>query len=447
MYLPQATSGVELARLVAGRTRARGLDRGRALAGRPRDRASRASSRTAPATTTSPTGRPTGASWPTPPTATTRSSCGRSSSRAGKSWPLHDERRREPRSALVARRDAGSRSSRRRSSAASTCSGSTCSDGRPGDAGAPHRGPRLRPAPLLLLALRPVPLADLVARRERAASSSRTAAASRAAAACGACARSRARRCARSATRRPPGRPGPTGRATDGAWSTRPTWAASGTSSGSSPRRAATPSRSRYGEFDATAPRFSPDGSAHRLRLERGRRARAVDDPRAGRRAAEGRDPRAAAPRGHGPAARRRDRERPLRAGADLGHDRRTAAASCPRARGATPTTTSTGPSAGSSTATSTAPAAPRSRCPAGPVTLEVTRGLEYRPVRRTLDVAAGETRAGERRARADRRLAGARLVERRPARAHELRRRLPRDARSRCARWPRPRTCTWSST
>ena len=30
---------------------------------------------------------------------------------------------------------------------------------------------------------------------------------------------------------------------------------------------------------------------------------------------------------------------------------------------------------------------------PAGPVTLEVTRGLEYRPVRRTLAVAAGETR------------------------------------------------------
>ena len=30
---------------------------------------------------------------------------------------------------------------------------------------------------------------------------------------------------------------------------------------------------------------------------------------------------------------------------------------------------------------------------PAGPVTLEVTRGLEYRPVRRSLDVAAGETR------------------------------------------------------
>ena len=59
-----------------------------------------------------------------------------------------------------------------------------------------------------------------------------------------------------------------------------------------------------YGEFDATAPRLSPDGSAHRLRVERGRRARAVDDPRAGRRAAEGRDPRAAAPRGHRPAAR-----------------------------------------------------------------------------------------------------------------------------------------------
>ena len=76
MYLPQVTSGPRPPR---GRPTAATLvvcHAGLAVAHRSRDRPSRTSSRTARATTTSPTGRPTAASSPMPPIATTPSSCG-----------------------------------------------------------------------------------------------------------------------------------------------------------------------------------------------------------------------------------------------------------------------------------------------------------------------------------------------------------------------------------
>ena len=87
MYLPQVTSGPASVSLVARRPRAGLLDAGLALAAGARIAAQRGSSRTAPATTTSPTGRPTAASSPMRPTATTPWSCGCSSSppdRAGR---------------------------------------------------------------------------------------------------------------------------------------------------------------------------------------------------------------------------------------------------------------------------------------------------------------------------------------------------------------------------
>ncbi len=74
MFIPQVTSGPSARRLVARRDRAGLFDAGLALAPARRTAPRRASSPTGRATTTSPTGRPTGGGSSTPPIATTRSS-------------------------------------------------------------------------------------------------------------------------------------------------------------------------------------------------------------------------------------------------------------------------------------------------------------------------------------------------------------------------------------
>ena len=240
-------------------------------------------------------------------------------------------------------------------------------DGIPGDAREAHRGPRLRPAPLLLLALRPVPLADLVARRHASCI-----VVSNRGRISGSGGLWRMRAEPGAPTARGPGR-GDDLEGSSRLGARRPArrlrvlpGAAVAPALARARRRAAT--RSRSPTASSTRRRRASRPTARRIAYvsnEDGAPALwTIRVPGGERR--QGRDPRAAAARGHRPAARRRDRERPLRAGADLGHDARTAAASCPRARGVTPTTTSTARSAGSSTATSTPQAAPRPEVPAG---------------------------------------------------------------------------------
>ena len=168
---------------------------------------------------------------------------------------------------------------------------------------------------------------------------------------------------------------------------------------------------------------------AHRLRVERGRRAVAVDDRPAGRRAPRAGDPRAPPPRGDRPAAGGRDRGRPLRAGAPLGHDGgraqlRSRGRVAPRRRLLRPRRAPHRARLLPLERRRRARGACRHRHARGHARPRVPAGAPHarRPGRRHAQ--------RRHRTRADRRLAGARLVERRPARPHELRGRLPRDAR-----------------
>jgi Tol biopolymer transport system component len=183
-----------------------------------------------------------------------------------------------------------------------------------------------------------------------------------------------------------------------------------------------------YGDFDATAPRWSPDGTriAYVSNEDGAPSLWTIGVPGGERRRVEIRERRRMGAWGRLRIdVTENGRYVPARVSVTTPDGRSFVR----RERGGTPTTTSTAPSARSSTATSTREAAATCSSPPGPVTVEVSRGLEYRPVRQTLDVPEAAARAG-RGARAPRRLARARVVERRPARAHELRRRLPRDAR-----------------
>ena len=84
-------------------------------------------------------------------------------------------------------------------------------------------------------------------------------------------------------------------------------------------------------------------------------------------------------------------------------------------------------------------------RLPAGTYTVEAFRGLEYASVTRTVTIRAGGSAAsGPRSAAAG--SAGPRLVERRPARAHELRRRVSRRS-ARLRVQAEARTSTWWRT
>ena len=168
-------------------------------------------------------------------------------------------------------------------------------------------------------------------------------------------------------------------------WKARPDWARDGRRVGlrvlpgpavapalaRARRRAATPSRSPTASSTRRRRAGRPDGARIAyVSNEDGAPALWTIGVPGGERRQASRSASGGGSRPRGPAARRRDRERPLRAGARLGHDRRTAAASRRRAPGATPTTPSTGPSAASSTATSTREAAARARrCRPGPVT------------------------------------------------------------------------------
>ena len=88
MYLPQVTSGPSSASWSPDGRELVVAMQGSLWRIDPRPPARAPSSRAARATTTSPTGRPTAASSPTPATATTPSSCGCSRWRRGKTWPL-----------------------------------------------------------------------------------------------------------------------------------------------------------------------------------------------------------------------------------------------------------------------------------------------------------------------------------------------------------------------
>ena len=89
----------------------------------------------------------------------------------------------------------------------------------------------------------------------------------------------------------------------------------------------------------------------------------------------------------------------------------------------------------------------PCSRCRAGRYTVEVSRGPETRVERRTVEVRAGADTAVRVALRPLERSRRPRLVQRRPPRPHELRRRLPQAPRG---GWPSRRgrrISTWSRT
>ena len=233
MYLPQVTSGPSAAAWSPDGTRARLRDAGHAVApearlarGGPADRRPglRLGARLV-------AGRAARSS--TRRTATTRSSSGSSISATAAARALVANgavnldaalvARRHPRRLRLDRLSGALARLRPRRSPRARASGEPVRD---------HRGPRQRPAALLLLAA-----STSTSRRPgrptaRSSSSSPTAATSGAPAASGAWRRGPARRCAWSATRRRTGRRTPTGRATAAASSTARTSAASATSSG-----------------------------------------------------------------------------------------------------------------------------------------------------------------------------------------------------------------------
>ena len=150
---------------------------------------------------------------------------------SGKVRRADRERRSQPRAALVARRCAIA-------CVSTACRAvaylrARCRAGHPSatDCASPRNATAACRA--TTTATSTIPLAGLVTRWHRADLRLAIAGTSRAPAGYGDASRSRRhRRYVWSATRRPPGRPGPTGRATASASSTRPTSGASGTSSG-----------------------------------------------------------------------------------------------------------------------------------------------------------------------------------------------------------------------
>ena len=437
-----------LARLVPGRQRARGLDRGRALARRarfrPRPAAHERSRLRLPARLVA--RRATARLRLLP----------RRRGRAARA------RARERPELAAARRTARSTSSRAGRPTAGAWPSSRpryegrfhvflldAPEGQPGAARRLTEDRDSRPAALLLLALRPVPLADVVARRQRAAArlESRPHLGQRRPLAHEGGA-GRAAACW-STTRRRPGGRGRTGRATAGASSTRRTLGRQWHQLWLVPAEGGDPFPLTYGEFDATAPRWSPDAHAHRLRLERGRRAGALHD-RACRAASAGAssDPRAAAAR--------------ARSAGCASTSPRTACCVPARVSVTTPDGRSFVPEGAWRHADDSYDRAER-RIEYG-YFHTTGRRRAHRPGR------AGDGRgharprvpAGAARARGARggacasvRVALERLADW-PSRGWwsgdlhvhmNYGGRLSRDARSRCARWPRPRTCTWSST
>ena len=362
------------------------------------------------------------------------------------------QRRGQHRAALVTGRRAESPTPRPRTRAAGTSSSWTCAEG--GASGEPvriSRGSRQRPAALLLPQERPVPLADLVARRTRADSrlQSRAHLGLRRLLAGGGQARRRSEREIHNE---------------ETTWKARPDWSRDGPPRGlrlvprppvasalAHDRRRRRPppahlrrvrrDRRRAGRRPATASRTSSN--------EGGNTSLWVLDVSSGaRREVAGRA--AAATCGRRDPAHRRSSTSAggAAAGARLGHRRRRQELSHRLTPGIMRTTASTGASGASSTATSTLTGLATLTLPAGAYTVEVSRGPEYRVVdpvgrgRRTavttpLRVALGVLDD----------LRGARLVQRRPPRPHELRRRLSQRPHPAARSRPGRRISTWWRT